>query len=297
MYQLDVCPICSKSDFDKYLTALDYTVSKEQFTIEICKHCSLLFTNPRPENSDLGKYYESKDYTSHTTDNRGIIDRIYRIARKFTLQWKYQTITESKTKNTLKILDYGCGTGDFLNYCKEKGNIVEGIEPNEKARKIAQGKNIPVHEQLPNSPQKFDVITLWHVLEHIPDLNQTLLQLHQRLDENGIMFIAVPNYQSNDAKVYQEKWAAYDVPRHLWHFSKNTMKALIEKNGFQLENIIPMKLDSYYVSLLSEKYRQGKVSPVSFVSAMYQGLTSNLKAKENTNYSSLIYKLRKNGSA
>ncbi|WP_254153080.1 class I SAM-dependent methyltransferase [Chryseosolibacter indicus] len=253
-----------------------------------------MFTSPRPENDLLGKYYESKDYTSHTIKNQGLVDMVYRTARTFTLQWKYRLVTKETTKQWLSIMDYGCGTGEFLNYCQEKGHHVQGIEPNHQAGEIARAKGLNVESKISNNNNPaFDTITLWHVLEHIPDLNEVLTQLHQMLDSKGKVFIAVPNRESADAKHYQDNWAAYDVPRHLWHFSKNNIQMLFEKHGFILDDIIPMKLDAYYVSLLSEKYKRGSTTLVTMVKAFYQGAISNYQAKENTNYSSLIYKLSK----
>ncbi|MCI0750388.1 MAG: class I SAM-dependent methyltransferase [Flammeovirgaceae bacterium] len=194
-----------------------------------------------------------------------------------------------------KILDVGCGTGDFLQTCMQSNFQVSGVEVSAGARMIAErktGKNI-VRQLRDINETSFDLITLWHVLEHVPDLNQTLVTLKEKLSDNGRLFIAVPNYASYDCQVYSKFWAGYDVPRHLWHFDQNTMKALLTKNTLILEKTIGMKLDAFYISMLSEKYKRGQLSVGGLISAVFNGLISNLKAMSTGNYSSLIYIVKK----
>lgn len=193
------------------------------------------------------------------------------------------------------ILDYGCGTGHFLQYCARAGVKAYGIEPSAQARSIASNKTVTVAGSLTELQDiKFNVITLWHVMEHIYDLPSVIEELKGRLTNNGIIFIAVPNWQSPDASKYKELWAAYDVPRHVWHFSKSNMKRLIENSGLKLKKIIPMKLDVYYVSLLSEKNKaNGNLNPISAFNAIATGMKSNMQARKTTNQSSLIYLVQK----
>jgi 2-polyprenyl-3-methyl-5-hydroxy-6-metoxy-1,4-benzoquinol methylase len=293
MYSVSVCPICGSKAFNNFVSCVDHTVSHETFNIVKCKNCALLITSPRPENDQLSKYYASEDYISHSDDARTIVDLIYKTSRVFTLKWKYHLIKKHATKKSpLTILDYGCGTGDFLKNCLAQGNIVEGVEPSDKARVIARtstGANIS--SVLDDTRASFDVITLWHVLEHVPELNEIVSKLSTALAKNGTMFIAVPNHESADASKYNSNWAGYDVPRHLWHFSRNNMNLLLQNNGLELTEIIPMKLDAFYVSIMSEKSR-GKNGLSALVKGMLSGLTSNLKAGDK-NYSSLIYIARK----
>lgn len=244
-------------------------------------------TNPRPTKDTAPGYYRSNQYISHQSAATSLFDRIYLIIRHFTLQWKYSLVKPYLTHNTL--LDMGCGTGSFLQYCAKSGIHVSGIEPSSEAR--AQAGKIPVSDSIDNLPnQKFEVITLWHVLEHIYDLDQTLQKLKERLTDHGIIFIAVPNHESPDAAYYQSAWAAYDVPRHIWHFSKEHMTRLLEKNGLKLQKVIPMKLDAFYVSLLSEKYKaNGKLSILNALRGLVKAYSSNRKARPNMNYSSLIF--------
>ena len=292
MIEIKICPSCNSENFSSYQTCVDYTVSHETFQLIKCETCNLVITTPRPENHQLSKYYKSDNYISHTNKASTIIDQIYLLARKYTLRKKINILRNLKKKGT--ILDYGCGTGEFLNACKSNGWIISGLEPSPDARAKANHLNqILIHESLDEIQKKYDTITLWHVLEHVADLNDTLKKLSSLLKENGIIFIAVPNYESYDAHYYKQNWAAFDVPRHLWHFDKNSMETLLIKNCLTIESIVPMKLDSFYVSLLSEKYKNNKQTLTGMAKAFYIGLKSNLKAKQSNNFSSLIYIARK----
>jgi len=290
--KLDHCPLCNSGHFSNYLICKDHSVSEENFAIVKCNECQLLFTNPRPTPAELSKYYDSEEYISHQNKSNSLINSIYKLARVFTLRGKINLINQHSTKGN--ILDIGCGTGHFLTKCIKDGWQATGIEPNQTAKKLATENGIQVYEELKeiDTSIKYKVISMWHVLEHVTDLNFYLKTIHKLLDKNGTFFVAVPNINSKDADIYKEKWAAYDVPRHLYHFSQQTMRALMKKHGFKISGIIPMKLDSFYVSLLSEKYKGKGLS--RFITAFSNGLKSNSYAKHNNNnYSSLIYIIRK----
>lgn len=285
-----ICPICTGKKFDPYYSCIDHTKSKEEFSLVKCASCNFVITSPRPDSNSLGQYYESENYISHTNSSNNLIDYIYKKVRSFTLTWKLNLIKNYKHNG--KLLDYGCGTGEFLNACRIANWQCTGIEPSEVARvKASHLTKLPIAESFDKIGRaKFDVITLWHVLEHVEDLNEKISELKHRLTEGGIIFIAVPNHESLDAKKYKSHWAGYDVPRHLWHFSQSTMSKLLIKHGLQLVNTTPMKQDSFYVSLLSEKYQQPNANLLSrMVKALIVGLQSNLDAKKNRNYSSLVY--------
>lgn len=254
----------------------------------------MLITSPRPPSKDLGKYYESDNYISHSNSSKSIFDKVYHISRHLALKWKLSIINTNSTTSTKKtILDYGCGTGEFLNACAANGFEIAGVEPSAAARKQATSKTkIEITDDLKKIESSFDVITLWHVLEHVEDLNEKISQLKSMLSKSGTMFIAVPNHQSTDAKHYRELWAGYDVPRHLWHFNERSMTTLLQNHGLTLHKIIPMKLDAFYVSMLSEKYRTGKQSLSTMIAGFWNGLKSNLSAGKN-NYSSQIFVIRK----
>ncbi|KGO83345.1 methyltransferase [Flavobacterium beibuense F44-8] len=274
------------SENNVYITVKDHSVSGEEFQLLLDTDLGLLKTHPQPAPENLGSYYESDDYISHTDGKRSLFEKLYHVVKQKALRDKLSIIKKYHPEKG-KLLDIGAGTGDFLVTAKNDGWDSFGIEPSEKAKKIAVSKGISFKNdinELENS--SFDVVTMWHVLEHVPDIQQHIAELKRILKPNGLIIIAVPNYNSYDAKHYGKFWAAYDVPRHLWHFSKNSIKLLFSKQGMDLIKILPMKFDSFYVSLLSEKYKTGKMN---FVKGFLTGLRSNLKAAGNMEYSSLIY--------
>ncbi len=273
----------------KYLSVKDYLVSGESFDLVHDTDLDFLKTFPQPQVEELPKYYESQEYISHTDEKRGLFSRLYQLVKKWSLQKKAKLILQ-QLGDVGSLLDVGAGTGDFLKVAKEKGWQVHGMEPNKYAANLALEKGIDLKASLNDFEGKqFDVVTLWHVLEHIPDLEETILKLAALVKPQGTLIIAVPNFKSFDARHYGKFWAAYDVPRHLWHFSKESMKNLFAEN-FQLKNIEPMIFDSFYVSLLSEKYKTGRKFSLK---AFWIGLLSNIKAKHSKEYSSHIYCFKK----
>ncbi len=271
-----------------FITCKDYLVSSEQFQLFRDEDLDMLITRPVPKN--LASYYESEDYISHTDQKKSLFDRVYQFVKKRSLQRKL-TLLNSFNPEEKKVLDIGAGTGDFLKVCKDDGWQVAGTEPNSSARSLASSKGLELfNDTSALSDTEFDVITMWHVLEHVEDLDSLIKDLKGMLKPNGHLIVAVPNFKSYDANFYKEFWAAYDVPRHLWHFSRKSIKQLFLKENIHLEKVLPMKFDSYYVSLLSEKYRTGKMQPIN---AFYRGWLSNFKARSSGEYSSLIYVLKK----
>lgn len=284
------------SEKTHYLTCKDYTVSSKNFDLLYHSSLEMLETFPQPKAEELSEYYESDDYISHTDSKETAIDKLYQIVKKHALTNKLKLINSFKTADK-NLLDIGCGTGDFLLICKNNGWKITGVEPNAKAKITAEKKlgNEAASEfyaeinELKDDSQ-FDVITLWHVLEHVPNLEIYILALKKLLKPNGILIVAVPNFKSYDANYYKQFWAAFDVPRHLWHFSKKSIQLLFAKQEMKVVKILPMWFDSFYVSLLSEKYKNGKSN---FLKAFYIGLISNIKAMSTKEYSSLIYILKK----
>ena len=285
LQQITNCPVCKGTDFTPFLTCKDYTVSQESFNIVSCKGCNFKFTNPRPSDSEIGKYYKSEDYVSHSDTKKGLINRLYHMVRTRTLKQKLGLISSYVSRGT--ILDYGCGTGMFLKTCADAGWKSFGFEPDSDAKKLAEGKGLTVaNSKEALNRNKYDIISLWHLLEHVTDLEQTLQFFSESITDKGRLIIAVPNYTSADAKHYKEFWAGYDVPRHIYHFEINTLKKLLGNYGFSLEETKPMKFDSYYVSMLSEKYKTGSMN---YFTAFLNGLKSNMAAKDPSQYSSVIY--------
>jgi len=291
MIHYRTCPVCDSEKIQRILTAIDYTVSHQEFEIWQCAHCSLRFTQDIPSAEQIGKYYQSEEYISHSETSKGLVNWLYLKVRKFTLTGKRKIIeSETGIKNGT-ILDVGAGTGAFLHHMKSSGWAVQGVEPDAKAIQRAASQyhlQLQPAESLFQLPQSaFDAITLWHVLEHVHELHNYVSELKNLLKPGGKLFIAVPNYTSLDAHHYQEHWAAYDVPRHLYHFSPAAMQQLMSMHGMAIQKIIPMWFDSFYVSLLSEKYQK---SSLALVRGFISGTRSNSKAFSNRRKaSSVIY--------
>jgi len=285
------CPVCSNRNTYFVLKVKDHSVSGEFFDVFECPQCSLRFTHDAPPGGEMGVYYESEDYISHSNTRKGIVNSLYHSVRHHTLSVKFRQIKKSTGLKMGYHLDIGAGTGAFVQYMNERGWKSQGVEPDAKAREMAQVYHktslLPAEMFETILPESFDAVSMWHVLEHVHELYPYMQQIKKILKPRGQAFIAVPNYTSFDGMKYGPFWAAYDVPRHLYHFSPASMRWLLSASGFQLTQIIPMWYDSFYISLLSEKYENGHVSlPKGF----FSGAISNLKALGNRERcSSLIY--------
>jgi 2-polyprenyl-3-methyl-5-hydroxy-6-metoxy-1,4-benzoquinol methylase len=289
------CPVCGSTEIKNVLSAKDYTVSGEIFPIAECSSCTLRFTQDVPDAAGIGPYYKSEEYISHTDTSKGLINRLYQTVRKKTLKAKRNLIERETGIKKGNLLDVGSGTGAFVNEMKQSGWNVMGLEPDEDARAVAK-KSYDIELKEMNwlyelKPGVFDAITLWHVLEHVHELQDYVARLKSLLTDNGKLFIAVPNYTSKDAAIYGEHWAAWDVPRHLYHFSPQSMKVLMEKHGLKILKHKPMRYDSFYVSMLSSKYKNSKTN---LIASFFNGFRSNMKAMGDVKKcSSVIYVVRK----
>ncbi len=289
------CPICNSNNIREQLSAKDHTVSQQIFSIWHCNACTARFTQDVPEQDAIGAYYASENYISHSDTKKGIINSLYHLVRKRTLGAKRRLVINTTGLSKGAILDIGCGTGAFLNTMKEADWNITGLEPDN----IARAKAAELYAIQPQEPQKlfeltpasFNAITMWHVLEHVHELHAYIKQIEKLLAPGGRAFIAVPNYTSKDADIYAANWAAYDVPRHLYHFSPQSMETLLAQHGLKLTAVKPMWFDSFYVSMLSEQYKNGKGN---IIKAVFNGFISNLKAWGNTRKcSSVIYVISK----
>ncbi|HET8736997.1 MAG TPA: class I SAM-dependent methyltransferase [Pricia sp.] len=266
----------------------DFSVTGEEFELFLDEEFEMLVTRPQPENLD--SYYQSDAYISHTDATSTLSDKIYQRVKTVSLRMKTRLINKYANGNK-SVLDVGAGTGDFLVAARKSGWSVTGVEPNPHARLRSQEKKMELLPDLESLPQrKFQVITLWHVLEHLPDLENQITKLRGHLEDEGTLIIAVPNFKSYDAEHYREFWAAYDVPRHLWHFSRIAIEALFSKHDLKVVDTRPMVFDAFYVSLLSEKYKTGRPR---YFKAFWVGLVSNISGWFTKEYSSIIYILQR----
>jgi 2-polyprenyl-3-methyl-5-hydroxy-6-metoxy-1,4-benzoquinol methylase/predicted RNA-binding Zn-ribbon protein involved in translation (DUF1610 family) len=285
------CPVCGKVIAEPSFSCKDYSVSGEMFDIYTCPDCLFAVTAPQPSPSEIGKYYQTTDYVSHSETTKGIINKLYHLVRKKNTNDKLKLVNRVSLRRA-DLLDVGCGTGYFLSVCKKDGWHIEGVEVNEGARLTAEsrtGQSIyPSTDAIAASGKKFDIITLWHVFEHLHNIHASFVQLKHLLKPDGLLILALPNFASADAEYYREYWAAYDVPRHLSHFSPVSIRLLTENYQMKIDRTVPMKFDAYYVSMLSEGLKgRGNIS--ALLNGLMQGYRSNRKAKTHGQYSSLIY--------
>lgn len=292
---IKTCPLCGGIHLSKKMTCNDYYATGEQFNLYQCEDCQFIFTQDFPVETEIGKYYETPDYISHSDTKKGLMNQVYHLVRMRMLEKKAQLIMSATQKSTGRILDIGTGTGYFAHTMQTKGWMVTAIEKCAQARDFAKKNfNLDVKEDsalalLPN--KSFDTITLWHVMEHLEHLNETWDKLHDLLDEKGTLVVAVPNCASYDAKKYKEAWAAYDVPRHLWHFTPETIEQYATNHHFSLVKSHPMPFDAFYVSILSEK---NKKNAMPILRGMITGSIAWLHALSNKEKSSsMIYVFRK----
>jgi len=285
--------MCGKDDVTHYISTKDYFLTQKSFDLVQCSHCGLVRTNPFPDSSSINSYYVSKEYVSHSDDTKGLVNILYSLVKKYALKKKFQLIHKYSKGKTL--IDYGCGSGDLVNYASSKGWNVTGYDSSKIARDASFKKyGIEIHhpEKLSDlPPASIDTITLWHVLEHIENPSDLLSSLKTVLNDNGCIFVAVPNINSFDAKFYKSFWAALDVPRHLYHFNTNSLTRLCEKEGYNVIYSKGLIFDSFYISLLSEKYLHSRIK---YLRAPIIGFISNFLAFFNhKNYSSILLILQK----
>lgn len=289
------CPLCKSNAIKKRFTCKDHFATGEEFDIMECPDCGFVFTQGVPDEKEIGRYYESPTYISHSNTNKGVINKIYHRVRAVMLRKKVKLIGKLTLLKNGKILDYGAGTGYFARAMEKEGWNVTAIEKSSQARELALkefGFEMFSEEALPGIPDKsLDVVTMWHVMEHIQDLDNMWNELYRILDDTGIAVIAVPNCKSYDAKRYNENWAAYDVPRHLWHFTASTIMRWGEKHGFILERQYTMPFDGYYISMMSERYKGSSLHSIKGLWNGFKGWCAQSKRRSAS--SSIIYVFRK----
>ncbi|MGI6073613.1 MAG: class I SAM-dependent methyltransferase [Fermentimonas sp.] len=294
------CPVCDSTQVKKVLDVTDYFATQETFPLFDCDNCGFLFTNQFPSEEEIQPYYDSPQYISHSDTKKGLTNQLYHLIRKRMLTKKVNLISKysapNKQNTSARLLDIGCGTGYFLDKARTKGYEVSGIEKDGHSRDFAKDKfklNINDEDALWNiETNSFDIVTLWHVLEHMQNLNKVVSKLNQILKPDGTLVLALPNHNSYDAQVYKKHWAAYDVPRHLWHFTPDTVEKLLKKHSFKIIAKRPMPVDTFYISLLSEKYK-GSNSFKQYIKALSVGSVGYLRSLNNIAYSSSIIYIAK----
>jgi len=289
-----LCPLCNSSKISLYLKCTDHLISKEEFDLISCSECGLVFTREYPDEQDIGRYYETDDYISHNDKAEGVLNKVYIVARKLMLRRKKKIVENATGYKKGRILDIGCGTGYFPGTMKKGGWDATGIEPNEKARDFGTRRfsiDVLSPERIAGLPDgSFDAVTMWHVLEHLYDPFDYADEIHRLLKPGGIFLAAVPNCISYDAKYYGKFWAAYDVPRHIWHFTPDTFRIFADKTGFRISGIRTLFPDVFYISILSEKHKGKKMY---FLSGLIKGMQFYFQSfPEKSKSSSMIYILK-----
>ncbi len=256
-----VCPLTGSAETRFICHAVDTACSGETFEIWEDTASGIRFTHPAPGPDEIGRYYEFDAYLSHGTEHAGITGKLYASVRNMMLSRKYRMLNPLPSvseSSSFRMLDIGCGDGTFAGYCAQKNPDWEifGVEPSASAAETAKQRvgNLQLYTSAQDVPadKPFHLVTAWHALEHIHDLNDMMRHVHNLLEPNGIFCVALPNFRSRDCERYKNSWAAYDVPRHLWHFSPEAFTAFARKHGFTLLRKHRLPFDPFYVSLLSE---------------------------------------------
>lgn len=306
LIELKSCPVCGSEVIGKALNVVDYFSSEELFPLFDCHRCGFRFTNRFPPGDTIERYYDSPEYIAHSDTHRGLVNKLYHAARQVMVKRKVRLVAAAVQKvvgslnatskigesnGSVRLLDMGCGTGYFLHAAKKRGFAVSGIEKGRKAREYAIGKfglDVQGEEAFWSiERESYHVVTLWHVLEHLEKLNESIEKIKEMLTGKGIAVIAVPNHLAYDARFYKERWAAYDVPRHLWHFTPATLERLLVRHGLVVTGKHALPFDPFYISLLSEKY--AKSNPlVRYARASLVGLISLVRSWSNVEQASSI---------
>ena len=286
------CPWCESENTQMHLWVKDLFLTQEPFEIHECLNCGLLFTEPRPPQDQIGKYYKSEEYYSHQENKKGLVPKLYEAVKIVNLRAKVKMATEGLQKG--KMLEIGCGAGDFIHQMEEIGWECTGVEPSEDAQTIAKkrvkGTLLKPDDITKLEDEDYDLIVMWQVLEHVDNLREEVQHLYRLLKKGGRLVIAVPNFKSADAQHYKEFWGAYDVPRHLNHFCQESIRNIFKDSGLVLQKTNKLRWDAYYISYLGEKYLNHSLP---LIKGAIRGFISNCKALSSGEWSSMVYLFQK----
>ena len=289
------CPLCGASGQMPYADCIDFTVSKESFILLRCPQCGVVFTSNPPKESETIRY-DTLDLKLKLGDSpRGLTDKLYYYVRHRMLRKKASIVESQSYRTGGTLLNYGAKTGYFSHYMERRGWKVTSIEKYHEERQFSletfHHRMYDVSEMDRLTPETFDVITLWHVFEHCYNPNGLLNRFYRLLRPGGILLIACPNICSTDAMHYGANWAAYNVPRHLWHFNPTSLSNLLNKHGFTLMHRQKLSYDCFYISVLSEKNKNSKMP---FLRGMWFGMRCwFISLARLDKSSSLVYVFRK----
>ena len=247
----------------------DYLVTHESFFVEE-KEKGISFTHPVIADEEIDKYYNTTAYLSHSS-NKTLISFFFDLFSNIMV--KKKTSFMLGLGGVSAYLDYGCGIGKLISSMNKKGVASYGYDTSSLAISVCNNKSLNASSNLDDLPNKYDLISFWHSLEHVSDYTKVLKKTKKMLSKNGTMVVALPNYDSFDAKFYSKFWAAYDTPRHRVHFTKKGFIKAASQLGFEVVKTKPLFLDSFYISMMSEKYKQ---SLFYFLKGLFIGALSNL---------------------
>lgn len=228
------CKLCGSTKHKLIYEAEDH-FTQEQFSLIRCTNCSLIFTNPRPSQKELKRYYPPSYYGDLGKRFHPVIENVVDLFRK-----RLGNKIDSYFPNRGRILEVGSGRGTLLYEMAEKGWTAMGTEYSENlAEEVKNAIGVRVY---PTPELKdcgfpdnyFDVVLCYHVLEHLPDPIDTLGEIHRIIQPNGLLVAAVPNIGGFTARLTNNRWFGIDVPRHLFHFTPKTLDRALTQNGFEI---------------------------------------------------------------
>lgn len=292
--EIKACIVCGSTDHQTELLVTDWLVTQEKFNVKRCNKCLFRFTANPPSAEAAGKYYETEEYVEHSDNNDGFINKLYHFGRKWMMKYKLSLIQNLQTGN--RLLDVGSGAGYFLNFMQQSGYAVEGVEISEKAVKGCKDKyNIDAYHPSRLIGNKIeinvDIITLWHVFEHVYEYDEYFNSFSKLLSKDGRLIIAMPNYKCLEEKIYRTHWNGYDTPRHLWHFTPETFKKFAADRGFEIVKMKSLPLDPFYNSMISASYKKSfTLLPITLLNGILSSILSSISLKHS---SSIVYILKK----